>query len=207
MGEPSKGYQDFLKQLHAEGYERAQGFDPDLFSKINPGERAEVERILLDLFKNGDRRGMPLFPQLQSVDGEQILQKELTGWNPPHIVHAEIAHILSKCTHQSAFVEELIQDLQIKEDAYRSVVVRFLLDCGRSERLASIFEDLILADPDDMVRYHAAIGLLYCAEIINDPFSLGPSHPHRDLILGLSSDEREERIEALERYRKMIKTE
>ena len=44
MKNHSDAYIDFIKQIDATGYQKAQGYDPDLFNKISDSERNEVEQ-------------------------------------------------------------------------------------------------------------------------------------------------------------------
>ena len=64
MKNHSDAYIDFIKQIDATGYQKAQGYDPDLFNKISDSERNEVEQkdirdnILLPNNAHGDVVGL-----------------------------------------------------------------------------------------------------------------------------------------------------
>lgn len=192
MKNNSIAYNDFIKQIDATGYQKAQGYDPDLLSKIDDSERIEVEQIIIELFKKGDRDTAIFLPELKTTDGVALLKEELKKWNPPSIVNARIAHILYKAMNDDYYEDLLIENLKIKDSSYRSVAVGYLLDCKPSKRLQDIFEGIYKNDSDDIARFHAAKGFLYCKGLLKNTENIDYDDPVYDLIIALSSEDKEE---------------
>lgn len=192
MEKHSNAYNDFIKQIDATGYQKAQGYDPDLFNKIDDSERIKVEQIIIELFKKGDRDTAIFLPELKTTDGIELLKEELKKWNPPSIVNATIAHILYKATNDSCYEDLLIEDLKIKDSSYRSVVVGFLLDCKPGKKLQDIFEGIYKNDVDDIARFNAAKGFLYCKGLLRSTENIDYDDPVYDLVIALSSEDKEE---------------
>lgn len=192
MEKHSSAYFDFMKQIDATGYQKAQGYDPDLFSKIYDNERTEVEKTIIELFKKGDRDTAIFLPELKATDGTALLKEELKKWDPPSIVNARLAHILFKSTKDEYYENLLIEDLKIKDNSSRSVVVGFLLDCNPSKKLKGIFEEIYKNDVDDIARFNAAKGFLYCKGLISNIEHIDYDDPMSDLIIALSSEDKGE---------------
>ncbi|HEY9062575.1 MAG TPA: hypothetical protein VIO64_19065 [Pseudobacteroides sp.] len=195
----SNAYIDFINQIDATGYQKAQGYDPDLFNKIDDRERAEVEQIVVEQFKKGDRATAMFLPQIKSIDGSALLKEELEKWNPPHIVNAELAHILYKATNDDSYENLLIEDLKITTKSYRSTVVGYLLDCKPSEKLENIFKEIYTIDTATIARFNAAIGFAYCKDLLKSTINLDYDNPIFDLVRALSSGVEEERLKAEEK--------
>ncbi len=195
MKNHSDAYIDFIKQIDATGYQKAQGYDPDLFNKISDSERNEVEQMVVEQFKKGDLDTAMFLPQLKSVNGINLLKEELEKWPPPSIVNAKIANILYKVTNDDVYEELLIENLKITTKAYRSTVVGYLLNCKPSKKLENIFKEIYTTDAGKIARFNAAIGFLYCKGLINTT-DLDYDDPIFDLVRALSSGNEEERLKA-----------
>lgn len=195
----SNAYIDFINQIDATGYQKAQGYDPDLLEKIDYNERDEVESILIEQFKKGDRETAMFLPQIKSADGITLLKKELEKWDPPNIVNAELAHILYKATNDDYYEKLLIENLKITTNSYRSTVVGYLLVCKPDKKLENIFKEIYTTDTATIARFNAAIGFVYCKGLINRTTNLDYDDPIFDLVRALSSGVDEERLKAEEK--------
>lgn len=198
MKNHSDAYIDFIKQIDASGYQKAQGYDPNLFNKIDDRERLEVEQIVIEQFKKGDRGTAMFLPELKSIDGIALLKEELEKWKPPSIVNAEIAHILYKATNDNLYENLLIENLKIRTKSYRSTVVGYLLDCKPSKMLENIFKEIYTTDTARIARFNAAVGFLYCKGLINTA-DIDYDNPVFDLVRDLSNGTDEERLQAEQR--------
>lgn len=160
-----------------------------LLNKIYSDEREEIEDIILKLYQNGNHQVityLPKFGLFKLIDG-------LSKLPIPSLLSAEYAKIQLDETGDSHYEDLLIDHLSINNKMERNIVVRLLLSCKPSHKLDSPFEDLIFNDNSSLVRFNAAAGLLYCRGIINNPLDIDNQHPYRHLIVGLSSDNVEER--------------
>jgi hypothetical protein len=207
MTEKSVAYNDFIRQMDATGYQKAQGYDPNLLDKIKPNEQEEVEKLIVELFKNGDRGTAMFLPKLKMVDGISLLKNELMKWPAPSIVNAELSLVLWRSTGEMQYQDLLINDLNIKSGAYRSAIVGYLLEFSPNERLKDVFDKIRKEDSDKLARYKATIGLLYCLDLIKDPLSNKYDDKIRELIKQLSSDIEEDRAAGEKRLAIMSKTE
>lgn len=196
MGEHSKAYDEFIKQIDATGYQKAQGYDPELLSKINDNECEKVEELILKLYQNGDRQVVNFLPKLKKVDGLALLKNEIIRLPVPSLISAEYANILLKETGDSHYEEILIQNLKISNKMERNIVVRFLLTCKPSEKLYGVFENLVNTDSSSLVRFNAAAGILYCKGLLIRPLDIDNQNPFREIIVGLSSVNEVERSKA-----------
>lgn len=206
MMQHSEAYNNFIKQVNSKGYEKAQGYSPDLFSKIYDFERDEVEVMLIKLYSNRDWQGLIFMPELKTVDGLTMLKNELPKLPNPSLIRAEFADILLKATGDKHFEDILVENLKVASDTKRNVVLGYLLRYKPSQRLFTTCKDLCEHDSSHLVRLFAAIGLLYCAGIINDAVNIRNKNPYRYLMDGLASDDVGEKDKAFAEFDKLNKS-
>lgn len=206
MMQHSEAYYNFIKQVNAQGYEKAQGYNPDLFSKIYDFERDEVEEILIKLYSKRDWQGLIFMPELKKVDGIAMLKNELPKLPNPSLTRAEFADILLKATGDKYFEDILVENLKVTSDTKRNVVLGYLLRYKPSQRLFTTCKDLCEHDSSHLVRFFAAIGLLYCAGIINDAINIDNKNPYRYLMDGLASDDVGEKNKSFAEFDKLNKS-
>lgn len=205
MMQHSEAYDNFIKQVNAQGYQKAQGYAPNLFNEIYDFERDEVEELLIKLYNKRDWQGIEFMPQLKKVDGVAILKNELPKLPSPSFVKAEFADILLKATGDNTYEDILFESLKISNDGDRNAVLLRLLKYKITQRLFTTCKDLCEHDSSDLVRFFAAAGLLYCAGIINDPINIGKS-PYRYLMNGLASDDIGEKNKAFTEFNSLNKS-
>lgn len=202
----SETYNNFINQVNAHGYQKSQGYDPNLFNKIYDFERDEVEEILIKLYNKRDWRGIEFMPQLKKVDGIAILKNELPKLPSQSFVKAEFADILLKATGDSIYEDILYESLKISNGVNRNAVLMRLLKYKPTQRLFTTCKDLCANDSSQTVRFFSAAGLLYCAGIINDPINIGNQNPYRYLMDGLASNDISEKNKAFEEFDKLNKS-
>lgn len=100
--------------------------------------------------------------------------------------------IAYNATNDDYYEDLLIKNLKINDSSYRSVVIGYLLDCKPSERLQGIFEEIYKSDMDDIARFNAAKGFLYCKGLLRSTENIDYDDPLYDLIIALSSEDKEE---------------
>lgn len=200
MTQHSEAYDSFIKQVNAQGYQKAQGYAPDLFENIYEFERDEVEEILIKLFNKRDWQGIEFMPQLKKVDGVAILKNELPKLPSPSFVKAEFADILLKATGDKVYEDVLFESLKISSGVNRNAVLMRLLKYNPTLRLFATCKDLCANDSNQTVRFFAAAGLLYCVGIINDPINIGNQNPYRYLMDGLASNDVGEKNKAFAEF-------
>lgn len=203
MIQHSEAYNNIIKQVDAKGYQKAQGYGPSLFNKIYHYEREKVEEILIRLYNKGDWQGIEFMPQLQKMDGISIMKNELPKLPNPSRIRAEFADILLKATGDKIYEDILYENLKISNDGDRNIVLMRLLKYKPSQRLFTTCRDLCEHDSSHLVRLFAAIGLLYCAGIINDAMNIRNKDPYRYLMDGLASDDVGEKNKSFAEFNKL----
>ncbi len=177
----SDAYKLFIKQL---GNSRRDGYHPQLLELIDPDEREEIEKIIIDRFQKGDVFMATFLPKVEWADGIALLKNELMNAIKPSGKSVEIAKILYLYSGNQEYLDIIISNLASTRVSDREAAVVALLDLVPNEQIYYAFKKACLDDNDIPVRINAALGILLCKGVIRDPFSL---------------DEKDDIVEALEK--------
>jgi len=110
--ENSPAFNDFIKQSEAKGYAKLQGYNGNLFEKIYPSERKQVEEKIYELFMKDDSDISIFMPELQLYDGIKLLREKLNQCNVPSGASINYALSLFKAVNDKDAFEVLKINLQ-----------------------------------------------------------------------------------------------
>ncbi len=191
----SDAYKLFIKQLENS---RCDGYHPQLLELIDPDEREEIEKIVINRFQKGDVFMATFLQKVEWVDGIALLKNELMNAIKPSAKSVEIAKVLYLYSDDQKYLDVIISNLASTRVDDREAAVVALLGLVPNEQIYYAFKKACLDDNDIPVRINAAIGILLCKGVIRDPFSLN----ERDNIVEalekrLYSNDRNTREEAI----------
>jgi len=185
----------FLKQLYAQGREKADGFDPGDFDGMAANERQEAARLLREALLKGDdtaARGLVfLDPQTARPILEEALQKvQGDAW-----VRLSAARELWGLTGESHYQGLMIDALRDPSELIRHRTLVALEETPHNDRLMTALESLVKDDPDNVTRFMAAKHLLFGLGLITDIHDT--NHPYKQKVRDLTDENRQVREKAL----------
>lgn len=191
----SRTFDRFLKQLYAEGGEKADGFDLSHFDGLTLDERLEAARLLRDALLRGDdtaAHGLVLLdPQAARATLEETLQK----YSEDAYGSLTLAGELWSLTRDLRYQDLMIACLKHPNSTIRLRALVMLRDTPHGDKLMSELQSLVMDDPDETIRFWAAIHLLYGFGLITDFHKR--EHPYKQIVRDLSDESREVRQKAL----------
>jgi hypothetical protein len=185
----------FLKQLHATGSEKGDGFDPSHFDGLSPDERPEVARLLREALLRGDDTAAGGLILLDPEEAGPALEDALHKMQAHPWVSLAAARELWNLTGESRYQDVMIATLENPNELLRQSALVALENTPHDDRLMAALESLVRDDPDDTIRFLAAKHLLYGLGLITDLHET--NHPYRQMVRDLSDESKEVREKAL----------
>lgn len=164
----SDAYKEFIIRVNSDGYK--QGYNEKLFELILPQERDEIEQIVEERFDKGDYNMTAFMPKLSKINGIAKLQEAAKKLDKTCYGYCKIMYVLYNSTKNEDYLDELIQILKSSNEEHRMNAILSLLKCGRSKKLYEVYKEQCIVDEDEDVRSRCVIGMMYCTDIIKDPF-------------------------------------
>lgn len=197
--ENSRAYEYLIKQLHAIGSEKKDGYYPRIMEEIYDWEREEVEDIIWDAFVNKKEVGLAEFlPKLKKYDGLKALKKSPYLFEIPSDASVEIGKILYEATDNEKYLDVIKRNIEASPDEISFVAV--LSYCKPGRKVYRMLTDIYINNEDDINRSTAVTGLLYNKGIIKDRSSIEESNNTMALHKKFKSEDREERKKILRRF-------
>jgi hypothetical protein len=191
----SQTFNRFLKQLSAQGREKADGFDSSHFDGMTSDERLEAARLLRDALLAGDStaiRGLVLLDEQSARPTLEDALQKLSGDPSASLILAEE---LWKITNESRYQDVMVALLKHPDHSIRRRALGGLQDTPHNDRLMGVLQTLVLDDPNKTVRFWAATHLIYGLGLIKDFYDV--NHPYIQTLRDLSSDNKEFREKTL----------
>lgn len=199
----SKAFEEFINLIKTNG--RMQGYNPRLLELINPEEKAETEKLIIDNFSNGDIEMAVFMPKLSSVKGVKLLTEKLKEYKKPSYAYCQLLYILYNETKENVYLDSLILILDDNNQDERMNAVMALLRCPKNEKLYSAFKKGCLNDDSEIVRSRCAIGMLYCKDIVSNPLRIQTlENKWKDIKIRLYDNDAAIRKKAVEDFESMI---
>jgi hypothetical protein len=192
---PSTTFDRFLKQLHAEGREKADGFDPSHFDGLSQDERLEAARLLREALLAGDDTAAGGLVLLDPQIARPALEAALPKYGGDALGRLSLAEKLWKLTGDSNYQDLIIDSLRHPDETIRQRALVALRETPHDDRLMAVLQPMVLDDPDEVIRFWASIHLLYGLGLVTD-FNQRPPQ-HRQLLIDLNDDQRDVREKAL----------
>jgi hypothetical protein len=182
-----------------------QGYNPKLLELINPAEKAEIEKLIIDNFSKGDIEMAIFMPKLSSINGVKLLKEKVKEYKKPCYAYCELLYILFNETKEDSYLDSLISILDYDDEDERMNAVMALLRCNKNEKLYSAFKKGCLYDDSETVRSRCAIGMLYCKNIISNPLGIQPlENKWKSIKISLYDNDAEGRKKAVDEFENMI---
>jgi len=196
----SQTFNRFLNQLHAQGSEKADGFDSSHFDGMTSDERPEAARLLREALFAGDStaiRGLVLLDKQSARPTLEDALQKLSGDTSARLILAEE---LWKLTNESRYQEVMIDLLKHPDHSIRRRALSGLQNTPHNDRLMGELQTLVLDDPNKTVRFWAATHLVYGLGLIKDFYDV--NHPYIQTVRYLSNENKEVRENALAELKK-----
>mgnify|MGYP004528167391 CR=1 FL=1 len=201
----SDAYNEFVQKINADGY--MQGYNDKLFELILPQERDEIEQIVEERFAKGDYEMTVFMPKLSKINGISKLQEAAKKLKRTCSAYCEIMYVLYTVTQKESYLDELIQILKSSNEDERMNAIMRLLRCGKNKKLYEVYKEQCIIDEDEDVRSRCVIGMLYCKDIIKNPFIIQPlEQPWKRLKLEMydADKNKEDRIKAIQEFEELL---
>lgn len=201
----SDAYNEFVQKINSDGYK--QGYNDKLFELILPQERDEIEQIVEERFAKGDYEMTVFMPKLSKINGIIKLQEAAKKMKRTCYAYCEIMYVLYAVTQKESYLDELIQILKSSNEDERMNAIMSLLRCGKSKKLYEVYKEQCIDDEDEDVRSRCAIGMLYCTDIIKNPFIIQSlEQPWKRLKVEMydADKNKEDRIKAIQEFEELL---
>ena len=207
----SEAYRAFFAYKNASGMEKAFGsYDSELFDKILPEERDEIEDVIWRTVTEGHEPDMAVFmPGLKKYDGITALDKLLSEKK-----HENYAFVLYEATGDEKYldmIDEIINESGLKDPSSVPPLKRHSISgiVAKLEwikpclRTFEILAEVYIETEDRVLRSSVADGFLMHLGILRDPMN-------HQMVMRLAQsrtydiDDREERIKKVDELRPMV---
>jgi hypothetical protein len=191
----SATFDRFLKQFHAWGREKVNGFDRSHFDGLSPDERLEAARLLLEALLSGDNTAVEGLVLLDAQAARATLDEVLQKMSGDASASLDIAEELWQLTGESRYLDLMIAMLRHPDHSLRRRALSGLQDTPHDERLMAALQSLVIDDPDKGIRFWSATHLLYGLGLITGFYDV--NHPYKQLVRDFSDESKEVRENAL----------
>ncbi|UOQ55546.1 hypothetical protein [Hymenobacter cellulosivorans] len=205
----SSAFQQFLAQLQAKDYAKAQGFDLGWYDHMSPQELQQAEHLLLAQARTGDMSPLPSLAKLATPAAVAFLEQTLQEkkYYPESGLDYDLAKYLWDITHDERYLETF-EKFSLKNKTAKTRFIKYLADLPDSAKRINQLLEFIKDDyQDSAVR--ATIEILKLLGLIKPDES--NSEQYRGLfnmIRGERQDERnkgqKELMALIERFHKNI---
>jgi hypothetical protein len=160
----TKSFEKFLKQYHAVGREKGEGYDSSHFEGMTDNELVTAEEMLIKDAAQLDTTAIRGLGVLKSANSEITLRSLLAKVSAPSYAHLRIAEALWEITNDLVFQEIMLEDFAKDNAALRQQVAIALEDTKPSKLTLKTFLEILRIEKDSTMRTTAASGILiyYC---------------------------------------------
>ncbi len=183
----SKDFEKFLKQYHATGREKGDGYDASHFKGLTSKELDIAEEMLIKDAIQLDTAAIQGLGELKTNNSESTLRLLLSKVASPSKVHLSIASALWEITHDLTLQEIILEDFACENDELKKqAAITLEYTTPSSITLNTFVEILRNADKESILRIIASSGILYYYRLINSPSDHLNIQKHISLIRLLS---------------------
>jgi|GEM_PF-6743921 len=195
--ENSPAFNDFIKQSEAKGYAKLQGYNGNLFEKIYPSERKQVEEKIYELFMRDDSDISIFMPELQLYDGIKLLREKLNQCNVPSGASINYALSLFKAVNDKDAFEVLKINLQNSNWNNKIKILINIQLCSCNNDIYTLFEEISVNDENKMVRSCAIRGILYFRHLVDKPNDYEGARKYDNILVMFDDNNIDVRVKAL----------
>ena len=192
--ENSRAYKYLIEGVNATGYERKDGYYPNIMEEIYDWERDEVEKIIWETFhKNEDAYLAQFLPKLKNYNGIRALKIML--WKTGSL---EVADALYRATKKTRYLKIFKSNYKANKDDSRTVSI--LSRLPPDEKILDFLKEVYINSNNSLIQSVAVRGILYNKGYISDPLNMSEVNATVPLGRKFMSDNREERKEILDKF-------
>lgn len=195
--ENSNSYKLLINQVNAQGYQKCDGYYPNILSEIYEWERDEVEDIIwISFHKNKDMDLAYFFPKLRNYDGLKALKIAFQKYN--HSIY--LSSILYQHTGDEEYLSPINESLKNPNSTERLSAISTLENFQPTETIYEIFKSTYIYDDDNTVRNTSAEGMLICKGYIDYPYPLSNIKKVLEMLHPFQIDDISERKEIVKKF-------
>jgi hypothetical protein len=190
----TQAFQQFLKQLDAKDYAKADGFDLNWYDQMSSTELKEAEKLLLAQAHTGDMSPVPSLAKIATPAAVAFLKQtfEAKNYYPESGLDYELAKYLWDLTRDESYLQ-VFDAIKLNNKSKRLRVIH-LLSClpdtaKRIQQLLTISK----TDNDMVNRFQAAKEILTLTGILKKDFS--NLEELRPLLNKISSGNKQEKAD------------
>ena len=199
--EHSDAYLRFINKIKSRKLEaRFDGYYTDLFTNSYDWEREELEQLVWDRYCNcNDLYVICFLAQLKGIDVIPKIKTDLLNTNIPSEKSLNLAITLYNMVKDSKYLEIIEENVMADPDELSFVPGMFELKLDND--VYSLFKRIYIHCPNDINRWSAVTGMLYCKNIISNPKSISETqkaNEYESIFDKETADERKKAIDFFE---------
>jgi hypothetical protein len=192
--ENSRAYKYLIEGVNATGWEKKDGYYPNIMEEIYDWERDEVEKIIWETFhKNEDAYLAQFLPKLKNYNGIRALKIML--WRTGSL---EVADALYRATKNTRYLKIFRSHYKANKDDISTVAMLTYLP--PDENVLDLLKEIYIDSENSVIRTAAVDGILYNKGYLSDPLNMSEATAQLPLRRQFMSDNREERKEILDKF-------
>lgn len=158
---PSATFERFVRQLNAQGRDKADGFDRGDFDGLAPEERPEVARLLEEALARGDSTAVGGLLLFDPQGAPATLRAALRRLPPQNAARTTIAGTLLSLAPDSHLQQELVRALHHPSATMRRLALNYLSQSAPNRALVPALRAYVHEELDTANRALGAEILLY----------------------------------------------
>ena len=165
-------FEQFLKQLNAQGYAKADGFDLNWYDRMSAPELKEAERLLLAQAHTGDMSPIPSLAKIATPEAVGFLKQtyEAKNYYPESGLDYELAKYLWDITHEEKYLRVFDKPALINVNK-RLRLISILASLPDKSRRIKQLRNISQTDDDSINRFQAAKEILRLIGLIKEDSS------------------------------------
>lgn len=157
----SAAFDSFMQQYRSSGREKLDGYNRMQFDGMNPEERTQAERMLID---DAERRDLTAFQELAllgTANARETLEGIIAETPAPSIVHLRASEALWEMTGEERYQREIGKNLVTEEPSFLERAVVGLAQTRPTSYQHEALRDVLLrSEQGSRARSQAAGGLV-----------------------------------------------
>lgn len=187
----SKTFESFMKQYHATGREKLDGYDPSHFEGLTAQEISTVEEMLINDAMKLDTAAIQGLGYLGTENSKIALRNLLSKTSAPCDAHLCIVKALWKITRDIELQKNIIEDFDKNNAALRQQAAIALQYTTPSPIMLNTFLEMLRTEQEAVMRTLAAGGILLYHGLLNSYADMENFKKYLQLVrmLSQSNDE------------------
>lgn len=187
-------FQQFLDQIEAKDYAKAQGFDLSWYDQMSQNELEEAERLLLEQARTGDMSPIPSLAKLATPAAINFLKQtfEEKKYDSKSLLNYELAKYLWENTSDIKYLK-VFDEYELKSKTDKLLLIKLLSGLPDIDKRIKQLLDFVKNDTYSVARFQAAKEIMQLVGIIKPDYS--NLEDYRPILSKVASEELKERVE------------